>query len=144
MSAPIRGQFGEDLVGSIRDRLAPPEMVVASHAFGSATADVTTLAVGDVVLQVWVDVTTAYNASLTNVVTVGDGTTADKYLAAADVTEGTPGVTPAGGKGPFAAETAAGTLRLTYAQTGTAATTGASKVYALVARASVLDTDTAS
>jgi hypothetical protein len=40
-------------------------------------------------------------------------------------------------KGPFAAETVAGTLTATYAQTGTAATTGSARVYALVTSAAV-------
>ena len=109
-------------------------LIAATIAFNTAggTADLGALAVGDVVMQVWAQVTTAFNAATTNVITVGDGTTADKYLAAADITEGTPGVYPTGGKGPFAAETAAGTLRVTYTQTGTAATTGSAKVYALI------------
>jgi hypothetical protein len=107
-------------------------LVSATLVFGDSTKALESLAVGDVVVQAWADVVTAFNAATTNVITLGDGTTANKYLAAGDVTEGTPGVTPAGGKGPFPAETAAGTLTATYAQTGTAATTGAARVYALV------------
>jgi hypothetical protein len=107
----------------------------AAHTFASATVTVDTLAVGDVVTRVWFEVTTAYNAGTTNVVTVGDGTTANKYLAAADITEATPAVYPTGGSGPFKAETAGGTLTVTYAQTGTAATTGAGRCYALIASA---------
>lgn len=105
----------------------------ASHVFGTATVAVDTLAVGDVVVRCWYEVLTAYNAGTTNVITLGDGTTGNKYLAAADVTEATPAVYPTGGVGPFKAETATGTLTLTYAQTGTAATTGAGRVYALIA-----------
>jgi len=100
--------------------------------FGDTTVEIDELEVGDVVIQAWVQVTTAFNAGTTNVLTLGDGNTADKYLAAADVTEGTPGVYPTGGKGPYAAETVARTLTATYAQTGTAATTGAARVYALI------------
>jgi hypothetical protein len=107
-------------------------LVSAALTFSTPTVDLETLAAGDVVVQAWVQVTTAFNAATTNVITLGDGTTADKYLAAADVTEGSTNVSPTGGKGPFAAETGAGTLRATYAQTGTAATTGAARVYALV------------
>lgn len=110
-------------------------LVSGAVVFGSTTVDLESLAVGDCVVQVWADVTTVFNAGTTNVLTVGDGTTANKYLAAADVTEGSTGVTPVGGKGPFPAETAAGTLRATYTQTGTAATTGAARVYALVSSA---------
>jgi hypothetical protein len=103
--------------------------------FGNSTVTIGDLAAGEVVVQVWCEVVTAFNAGTTNVITVGDGTTGNKYLAAADVTEGTPGVYPTGGKGPFAAETVAGTLTITYAQTGTAASTGAASVYAVIASA---------
>lgn len=100
--------------------------------FGDATVDLETLAVGDVVVRCWAEVLTAFNAGTTNVLTLGNGVTANKFLAAADVAEGTPGVSPAGGVGPFAAETVAGTLRATFTQTGTAATAGQARVYALV------------
>lgn len=103
--------------------------------FGVETVTLEALAAGDVVVQAWAQVTTAFNAGTTNVLTLGNGVTADKFLAAADVTEGTPGVYPTGGKGPFTAETVAGSLVATYTQTGTAATTGAARVYALVSSA---------
>lgn len=108
-------------------------LVAGDVVFGSSTVDLDTLAVGDVVVRCWAEVTTAFNAGTTNVLTLGNGVTANKFLAAADVAEGTPGVSPAGGVGPFTAETVAGTLRATFTQTGTAATTGAAKVYGLVA-----------
>lgn len=100
--------------------------------FGDATVDLEALAVGDVVVRCWAEVLTAFNAGTTNVLTLGNGVTANKFLAAADVAEGTPGVSPAGGVGPFTAETVAGTLRATFTQTGTAATAGQARVYALV------------
>lgn len=113
---------------------APLRLVSATLNFNSAggAVDLDALEAGDVVMQAWAQVVTAFNAGTTNVITLGDGTTADKYLAAADVAEGTPGVSPAGGKGPFNQETAAGTLRATYAQTGTAASTGSARIYALI------------
>jgi hypothetical protein len=112
-------------------------VMAGSVVFGSTTVDLGTLDAGDVVIQAWAEVTTVFNAATTNVITLGNGVTADKFLAAADVTEGSTGVTPTGGKGPFTAETVAGTLRATYAQTGTAATTGAAKVYAIVSSAAI-------
>lgn len=120
--------------GSLRAS-APGEMsglrnVSALVSFNTPTVDIDSLEAGDVVVRCWVQVITAFNAVTTNVITVGDGTTPDKYLNAADVTEGTPGVYPTGGKGPYAAETQARTLRVTYSQTGTAATTGQARVYA--------------
>lgn len=107
-------------------------LVSAAVVFGSTTVALGELAVGDVVVQAWVQVVTAFNAATTNVLVLGDGTTTDKYLNSTDVTEGTPGVYPTGGKGPFVAETAAKTLTATYTQTGAAATTGAARVYVLI------------
>lgn len=129
--------MGDTLRESAPGEFGATRLVAATIPFGSSTVDLDTLAAGDVVIKCWAQVVTAFNAGTTNVLTVGDGTTANKYLAAADVTEGTPGVYPTGGAGPFAAETASGTLRATYAQTGTAATTGSARVYALVTSAAV-------
>jgi hypothetical protein len=105
-------------------------VVSAPVAFGDSTVVLETLAVGDVVIKCWAEVVTAFNAGSTNVLTLGDGTTGNKYLAASDVTEATPAVYPTGGAGPFKAETAAGSLTATFVQTGTPATTGAAVVYA--------------
>ena len=80
---------------------------------------------------------TVFNAGTTNVLTVDDGNTANKYLGASDVTEGTVGVYPTGGAGPFKAEPTARTLTAKFAQTGTAATTGSARVYALISSAAV-------
>lgn len=112
-------------------------LVSALLEFDSAggAVELEDLAAGDVIISAWAEVLEAYNAGTTNVVTLGDGTTGDKFLAAGDVTEGSLGVTPAGGKGPFAAEAAAGTLTATYAQSGTAATAGSARIYALVSSA---------
>lgn len=120
------------LRGSAPGNYGALRLVSGTLTFASTTVDLESLAAGDVVVQAWCEVTTAFNAATTNVITLGNGVTADKFLAAADVTEATPAVYPTGGKGPFTAETVAGTLRATYAQTGTAATTGAAKVYCLV------------
>jgi hypothetical protein len=145
MTIPIRGQFGEDLTTAVRDALAPVEVVKLAHVFGTASAVVTALNVGDVVIKSWFQVTTAYNAGTTNVITAGNTASASKFLAAADITEATPAVYPAtDALPPGTAETVASNLVLAYAQTGTAATTGAGTFYATIARASVLDTDTAS
>ena len=122
-----------DLRSSASGEYSAMRCVSKTLTFSDTTVVLDTLAVGDVVTRCWADVTTVFNAGTTNVVTLGDGTTGNKYLASADVTEGSTGVTPSGGKGPFAAETVAGTLTATYAQTGTAATTGSCKVYAIIA-----------
>ncbi len=121
-----------DLRSSAPGEYGEPRLVSAEITFEDSTVELEDLAVGDVVVSCWAEVTEAFNAASTNVITLGDGTDGDKYLDASDVTEGSTGVTPAGGAGPFAAETAAGTLTATYAQTGTAATAGAARIYALV------------
>lgn len=129
--------MADDLRSSAPGEFGSTRLVAASVVFGSSTVDLDTLSVGDVVVRCWAEVTTAFNAGTTNVITLGNGVTANKFLAAADVTEGSTGVTPASGVGPFTAETVAGPLRATYAQTGTAATTGAARIYALVTSAPV-------
>lgn len=100
--------------------------------YTDTTVELEDLAVGDVIVNCWAEVLTTFNAATTNVITLGDGTTGDKYLASADVDEATVGVSPTGGKGPFVAETATGTLTVTYSQSGTAATQGEARIYALV------------
>ena len=107
-------------------------LMSAAHAFGAATAALGTLPIGAVVVQAWIEVLTAYNAGSTNVLTLGYTGSTSAYLGTADVTEATPAVYPTGGKGPFAAEAASRALVVAYTQTGTPATTGASRAYALV------------
>jgi len=112
-------------------------LVAATVPFGSATGgtvDLAALEAGDVVIKTWAQVTQAFNGTSPELV-LGDGTTANKYLAAADVTEGTPGVYPAAYKPPAAAETAAGTLRATV--TGTGMSAGSARVYALLTKAAL-------
>ena len=124
-----------DLRSSAPGNYGALRLVSGTVLFSNSTVALESLAVGDVVVQAWAEVTTVFNAATTNVLTLGNGVTTDKFLAAADVNEAATGVTPAGGKGPFTAETVAGTLTATFAQTGAAATTGAAKVYALVTSA---------
>lgn len=125
------------MTGSLRAS-APGEygslrLVSGTLAFNAASVDLESLAAGDVVVRAWVEVTTAFNAATTNTISLGNGATAGKFLSA--VAAGAAGVVPAGGTGPHTAETVAGTLRATYAQSGAAATAGAARVYALVTSA---------
>lgn len=121
-----------DLRSSAPGEFGALRLASAVITFEDDTVTLDDLAVGDVVVQVWADVTTAFNAGTTNVLVVGTAADDDHFLAASDVTEGTPGVTPAGGKGPFPVETVADAVIAKYTQTGTAATTGAARVYALI------------
>lgn len=129
--------MGNTLRESAPGEFGSLRLVAATVNFDDTTVALDSLAVGDVVVQCWAEVLTAFDAGTTNVLTLGDGTTGNKYLTATDVTEGTPGVYPAGGKGPFAAEAAAGTLTATYAQTGDVAENGSARVYALISSAAV-------
>jgi len=73
-------------------------------------------------------VVTAFNAGTTNVLTAGTSSTATEWLGSADITEGTPGYYPASNavfKARLVADTA---IYVKYAQTGTAATTGAATI----------------
>lgn len=129
------------MAGTLRES-APGEfgglrLVAGTINFGDSSVTLDSLAAGDVVVQCWAQVLTAFNAATTNVLIAGNGVTTDKFLAAADVTEATPGVYPTGGKGPFTAETVAGSLVVAYSQSGTAATTGSARVYALITSAAV-------
>lgn len=107
--------------------------VNAPIVFGDSTVKLDDLAAGEVVVQCWVEVKTAFNAASTNVITLGTAADDDYYLTASDVTEGTPGVYPTGGKGPFRAEPTADVLNVKYAQSGTAATTGSAVAWAVIA-----------
>lgn len=76
-------------------------------------------------IEVSCQVITAFNAVTTNVLTMGTDTTATQWLAAGDITEGTPGFYPASNAVKKFRLTAATDIYAKYTQTGTAATTGA-------------------
>jgi hypothetical protein len=105
-----------------------PSIAQAEILFSDTEQAVVDLPIGAQILRVFVQVITAFNAGTTNVLTVGITGTGDKYLAAADITEATPGVYPAAYKAPPVEVAAAETVKAFYAQTGTAATTGRAKV----------------
>lgn len=83
---------------------------------------------GSMIVGAYVDVTTLFNAGTTNVLTLGDGTTADRFLGASDVTEGTAGAYTKALADVVTSDTS---IVATYAQTGTAATTGAADIVLL-------------
>lgn len=127
--------MAEDVRSSAPGEFGGLRLASALITFEDETVDLDTLAAGDVVVKAWAEVLVAFDAGTTNVITLGNGTTADKFLAAADVTEGTPGAYPAAYKAPYTAEAAAGTLRATYAQTGDVAEAGEARIYALISSA---------
>lgn len=121
-----------DVLASAPGNYSNLRTVSAPLVFGNTTVDLDTLQVGDVVVKSWVEVLTGFNAGSTNTLTLGNGVTANKFLATGDSTLGTPAVYPTAFKTVATAETVAGTLRATYAQTGGAATAGSAVVYAQV------------
>lgn len=76
-------------------------------------------------IEVSCQVVTAFNAVTTNVLTLGTDTTATQWLAAGDITEGTPGFYPASNAVKKFRLTADTDIYAKYTQSGTAATTGA-------------------
>lgn len=77
--------------------------------------------------QIDCQVTVAFNAATTNVITIGTTAASANEIVASGVTAGTPGMyhlTSAAGLGMQATSAADVTLYAKYAQTGTAATTG--------------------
>lgn len=113
------------LVGYVRGTI--DYTVAGAGTNGNSTIGI--IPSGAVVVDAIVVVNTAFNANTTNVVIVGDAGDPDRYVAAADVTEGTPG----GYRGTTATgigytTTTDTTVIANYAETGTAATTGSATV----------------
>lgn len=118
------------------DRPTVVAVDVAFNTAGVATGiDMGTLPAGTVVTRAWAEVLTAFNAATTNVLQIGYVGNLGAYLGVADITEGTPGVYPTGGKGPFAAETVDRAAVASYTQTGAAATAGTARCYLEYVRA---------
>lgn len=102
----------------------------ANIANGVKVATIRASARHPVLLEVWAEVITAFNAATTNVLTFGtDAASANQILAAADITEGTPGFYPANAAVKFLRITADTDLYVKYTQSGTAATTGNALIY---------------
>jgi len=108
----------------------------ANIVFGAdgTTTTVATVPANSQIFQISVDVTTPFNAGTTNTVDLGDGTTANKYADALDVSSAArvlatsdvsqiPNLIDIG--------TSDVTVVATYNQTGTAATAGAATVTVL-------------
>lgn len=86
-----------------------------------------------VLLEIWAEVVTAFNATSTNVLTAGsDQASANQYLGSSDITEGTPGFYPASNAKKMVTLRADTDFWVKYTQTGTAATTGQAVIYVRV------------
>ncbi len=99
-------------------------------AAGVKVATIRADAKNPVLLEFFSEVITAFNALTTNEVTVGsNAAAANQFLAAGDITEGTPGFYPAADANKKVRIVVDTPIYLKYAQTGTAATTGLALVY---------------
>jgi hypothetical protein len=107
-------------VGAIEGTVA-----AVSGTTTTVTTAIGTIPTGAHIFAALVQVTAAFNAGTTNVLTVGHSATIDAYVAAADVTEATPGayVTYL-----HTALTADKDVIGTYSCTGTAPTTGSADI----------------
>jgi len=105
--------------------------ITIPFAYTNATAvTIATIPAGSQIVDINIDVTTAFNAGTTNTVTVGKTGTAAAYVAATSV--GTVGRASVATTGVYSAWANVGTddvnAIITYSQTGTVASTGAGRV----------------
>jgi hypothetical protein len=108
-----------------------PSIAEAEIDFSAAAARqlICTVPAGAVILRSWVEVITAFNATVSNLITVGTGAiaagTADDIVAT--VTEATPGVYT--GNGPMAQLTADADVYVYYTPGAVDATTGVARAF---------------
>ena len=105
--------------------------ITTTVAFGTSTAvSIGTLPANAQIVDVNIDVTTAFNAATTNTVTVGKTGTAAAYVTSTSV--GSAGRASVATTGVYSAWAGTGAAELdatvTFSQTGTAATAGAARV----------------
>ena len=140
-SGPIKAGTIKDTTGTTvgTDKANVGVVLMAQSAnvvFGDDGAEtvVATVPANSQLWQVSVDVTTAFDAATTNTFDIGDGTTADKYADALDVSSAarllaTSDVSQLGNLVDIG--TTDVDVTVTYNQTGTAATAGAATVTVL-------------
>lgn len=105
--------------------------ITTTVAFSNTSAvSIGTLPANAQIIDINIDVTTAFNAGTTNTVTVGKTGSAAAFVTATDV--GTAGRESVATTGVYSAWATVGTsdidATVTFAQTGTAATAGAARV----------------
>jgi len=105
--------------------------VTTTIAYTNSTAvTIATIPAGAQIIDINIDVTTAFNAASTNTVTVGTSSSAAAYVASTSV--GSAGRISVATTGVYSAWANTGTsdvvATITYSQTGTAATAGAARV----------------
>ena len=105
--------------------------VTTTIAYTNATAvTIATIPANAQIVDICIDVTTAFNAGTTNTVTVGTSSSAAAYVASTSV--GSAGRASVASTGVYSAWANTGSSDLsatiTYSQTGTAASAGAARV----------------
>jgi len=105
--------------------------VTTTFAYTNATAvTIATIPAGAQIVDINIDVTTAFNAGTTNTVTVGTSASAAAYVTSTSV--GSAGRASVASTGVYSAWANTGTsdvsATITYSQTGTAASAGAARV----------------
>jgi hypothetical protein len=105
--------------------------VTTTFAYTNASAvTIATIPAGAQIVDINIDVTTAFNAGTTNTVTVGTSASAASYVTSTSV--GSAGRASVATTGVYSAWANTGTSDLvatiTYSQTGTAASAGAARV----------------
>jgi hypothetical protein len=105
--------------------------VTTTLAYTNASAvTIATIPAGAQIVDINIDVTTAFNAGTTNTVTVGTSSSAAAYVASTSV--GSAGRASVATTGVYSAWANTGTsdvvATITYSQTGTAASAGAARV----------------
>lgn len=126
-----RAEGDEQRIADIPMRY-PLGALVGDITFRDGMVVLGSIPAGAVIAGAIVGVSSAFNASLTNVLTVGFGAGLDEIVAAPDVNEAAVGTTTVAHKG-LAVPSVDLSVRARYAQTGTAATTGAARVVVLYA-----------
>jgi hypothetical protein len=128
-SPPCKGEdmphWRDDVTLNRRVEAVCGTVSAVSGTTATQIASLGTLPAGAVIFAALIQVKTAFNAASTNVVTVGHSATTNAYVAAADVTEATPGAYVTYLQTTLAAET---TVNAYYTCTGTAPTTGSADV----------------
>jgi hypothetical protein len=137
-SGPIKAGTIKDTTGStVGTDVANVGSVVMTQAtnvvFGDdgTTTTIATLPANSQIIEIYVDVTTAFDAGTTNTLDLGDGSTADQFADALDVSSAARLLATSDvSQIPNLIDIGASDVQVvaTYNQTGTAATAGAATV----------------
>lgn len=120
----------------VKNRSLETETVVVEYGDAGSAITVAEFKEGDIVMEVLLDVKTAFDGSGTDLIEVGDGSTSNKYLAQTDVsgTGGTVGSQETTPLVPAVHETADGHIEVLYTDANSDAAAGKAYVTVVIAR----------